>query len=126
MYSIRRVGATLLVLGFAVTLAFFALRVIPGDAISAQLASSGATQEQIAQRRADLGLDQPILVQYAQMLVGLLHGDLGRSLNSGRPATEVVTEQFGATATLAFGALIIAILSGIVLGIFASLSRGAI
>lgn len=122
-YLTRRLGAAILTLWLAVTLAFIAFQVIPGDAIAAQLARSGATPAQIAARRAQLGLDDPIIVQYTRTLAGLLHGDLGRSLMSGRPVSETIGEQFGATLVLASGALVVAVVFGIGLGVWSSASR---
>jgi ABC-type dipeptide/oligopeptide/nickel transport system permease component len=122
-YLTRRLGASVLTLWLAVTLAFIALQVIPGDAIAAQLARSGATPAQIAARRTQLGLDEPIFVQYTRTLAGLLRGDFGHSLTSGRSVSETIGEQFGATLVLAMGALAVAVIVGIGLGIGSSASR---
>ncbi len=123
IYLLRRLGAALLTLWLAVTIAFVALRIIPGDAIAARLAQAGATPTQIQARRAALGLDQPLIVQYAQTLGGLLRGDLGRSLVTGRTVGEIMGEQFGATMILAAGALVVAIIFGIGLGILSAVSQ---
>jgi ABC-type dipeptide/oligopeptide/nickel transport system permease component len=123
IYLFRRLCAALLTIWIAVSLAFVALRLLPGDAIAAQLAQSGATESQIAARRALLGLDQPLLIQYGQTLSGLLRGDFGSSLVSGRPVTTMIAEQVGATAALAVGGLIAAVVIGLGLGIAAALSR---
>ncbi|MFN8451509.1 MAG: hypothetical protein U0521_23720 [Anaerolineae bacterium] len=105
---LRRAGAAVAVLWLAASLAFFALRVLPGDALQAQLQESGASAEVIAERRAALGLDDPLIVQYGRFLGGLLRGDLGVSLLDGRPVTEVIAEQFAPTASLALASLMIA------------------
>jgi peptide/nickel transport system permease protein len=123
IYLFRRLCAAILTIWLAVTLAFVTLRLLPGDAIAAQLAQSGATEGQIAARRALLGLDQPLLIQYGQTLGGLLRGDFGYSLVSGRPVTTIIAEQFGATVALAAGGLAVAIVIGLGLGIAAALSR---
>ncbi|MCC7448981.1 MAG: ABC transporter permease [Anaerolineae bacterium] len=122
IYLFRRLGAAILTLWLAVTLAFIALRIIPGDAIAARLAQVGATPAQIAARRAALGLDQPLIIQYGQMLGGLARGDLGRSLVTDRPVGVIIGEQFGATVVLATGALIVAMIVGIGLGILSAVS----
>lgn len=109
------------VLWLAASLAFFGLRVLPGDALQTQLQESGASAEIIRERRAALGLDDPLLVQYGRFLMGLLRGDLGVSLLDGRPVTEIVAEQFAPTAALALSALVIAALGGIMLGTLAAL-----
>ncbi len=118
-YLIRRIGSALLTLWLALTLAFIALRLIPGDVIAAQLAHSSATSEQIAARRSALGLDRPLLVQYVQTFEALLRGDLGLSITADRPVIEMIGEQFGATVALAVGAMVVAVFSGIGLGVLA-------
>jgi peptide/nickel transport system permease protein len=113
--------SALVVIWLAATLAFFALRVVPGDAISAQLANSGASRDQIERRRVEEGLDEPILVQYLKFMGGLLRGDLGRSLANGQPVTQMIAEQLGPTMVLASAAFVVAALLGFVLGILAAL-----
>lgn len=119
----RRLLRTLAVLWLAVTLAFFALRILPGDALQTQLIQSGAGTATIAQRRAALGLDQPVLTQYGDFLVRLTRGDLGVSLLDGRPVSEIIAQQALPTITLALAALVIAVLLGAVLGITAAAAR---
>jgi ABC-type dipeptide/oligopeptide/nickel transport system permease component len=126
IYWLRRLGAAILTLWLAVTLAFIALRIIPGDAIAARLAQAGATPTQIAARRAALGLDQPLIIQYGQMLGALLRGDLGRSLVTDRPVGVIIGEQFGATVVLAAGALVVAIIAGIGLGVLSAVSASPV
>jgi peptide/nickel transport system permease protein len=125
-YLLRRLGATVLTVWLALTLAFVALRIIPGDAIAAQLARGGASLAQIAARRAALGLDQPMLVQYLQTIGSLLRGDLGRSITSERLVVEMIGEQFGATITLTVGAVIVAVVVGIGLGLVTATARSRI
>ncbi len=126
IYLVRRAAAMLITILLAVTLVFVALRLIPGDAIEAQLAGGGATPAQIALRRAALGLDEPLIGQYGDMLLGLLRGDLGRSLISERPVSEIMAEQFGATVTLTVAALFVAVLLGIGLGLLAALNSSRV
>lgn len=118
---IKQVFAGLGVLWLAATLVFFALRLLPGDAISAQITEGGLSAAQIAERRAALGLDQPVLMQYGRWLAGLLSGDLGVSLLDSRPVTEIVAQQLAPTLALAVSALLTAIMLGIGLGIAAGL-----
>jgi ABC-type dipeptide/oligopeptide/nickel transport system permease component len=122
-YLLRRSGAALLTIWLALTLAFFALRIVPGDAMAARLAQAGASSAQIAERRAVLGLDRPVLIQYLQTLAGTLRADLGSSIVSGRPVSEMIGEQLGATAVLAAGALAVAVVVGVGLGVLAVTSR---
>jgi peptide/nickel transport system permease protein len=108
-----RAQTVLLSLLIAVTITFAVLRVIPGDAVTDTLTRSGASPSLIAERRAALRLDQAWWVQYGQLIGGLLRGDLGLSLMSGRPVAEMLGEQFGATVVLAAGALVIAVVLGV-------------
>ncbi len=112
----QRLLSTLLTIWATVTLAFFALRVIPGDAITNQLLQGGATEAEIAAHRAALNLDSPLWNQYLGYLGGLLQGDLGRSLLSRQPVNVLIAEQFGATIALALSALGTALLLGLGLG----------
>src|SRR5262245_24721280 len=109
-YLLRRLIITLFTLWLAFSLSFVALRLLPGDSIAASLARSGASPEQIAMRRAVLGLDQPILIQYGQTVLALLHGDPGVSLLTGRSVAQMIAEQFGATLSLALGALLVSVI----------------
>lgn len=121
---IRRLLSMALVLWLAATIAFFALRILPGDAIEAQLTQSGAGAETIALRRAELGLDAPLWVQYGQYLSGLLRGDLGYSLLSGQPVSEMIAQQLAPTASLALLALGWAVGLGLLLGSMGAVKIG--
>jgi peptide/nickel transport system permease protein len=105
-FILRRALSALVTLWLAATLAFIALRLAPSDAITLQLTLSGATEQQIAARRAALGLELPLSAQYLNMLSGLLRGDLGVSLVNGRAVSALIGEQLAATLSLALGALI--------------------
>lgn len=122
-FFVRRLAAGLFTLWAASTLAFLALRALPGDAIAAQLALSGATPDQIAARQALIGLDQPLLKQYLDMIGGLLRADPGYSLTSGRAVREMIAEQLPATIVLAGGGLLVGALAGIGLGSLMALAR---
>ncbi len=123
-YCIRRLLTTLVVIWAAATLAFVALRLVPGDAIDATLAQAGAAESEIAVRRAALGLDAPPLEQYLAYMRGLLRGDLGVSLLDRRPVSSILAQQFPSTAMLALSALGIALVLGLGLGFGGAVSRG--
>ena len=76
---------------------------------------------EIERVRQDFGLDQPIHIQYFKFLQGAMTGNLGNSFIFGRPALSLIIERFPATLELATCALIIAIIIGLPLGIFAGL-----
>lgn len=119
-----RLLQVLLVLWLASTLAFFAFHLTPGDPAQTLLAASGAGPEEIARRRAELGLDDPILVQYVRYLADLARGDLGVSWLHSRSVGRMILEQLPATAELALAAILIGTLLGLVLGFLAALYQG--
>ncbi|MFC1870502.1 ABC transporter permease, partial [Chloroflexota bacterium] len=75
---------------------------------------------------AALGLDKPFMVQYQIFLGNALHGDFGTSLRGGRPALELVLERFPATAELAVAGLLIALIIGVPVGVYAAVKRGTV
>jgi len=88
------------------------------------LSESNATAAEIAERRAELGLDQSLLVQYGHYLWRLLRADLGDSLFTGRPVTVTILEQLPATLELAGAAMVVAVVGGLGMGILAAVNRG--
>ena len=122
-YIGRRLVQAAFVLWLAVTLAFVGLQLAPGDPAQALLAASGATPEEIAERRAQLGLDEPFLAQYARYLMDLGRGDLGRSWLHGRPVGRMVLEQLPATVELALAAMLVGVALGLGLGILGAVRR---
>ena len=106
---------------FVITLIAFAiLHLAPGDP-AALLYGTDISAEQLAQIRASWGLDEPISVQYFKWLGNLMHGDLGRSFVDGRPALLVIAERVPATLQLTLCGLLIALVSGLSVGIIAAL-----
>lgn len=104
------VGVTILV--------FLMVRMIPGSVVDQILgAEARATEETKAQMRAFFGLDQPLPIQYARWAGGIVRGDLGNSWRLGLPVSQLIGNGLGVTLQLAAGALVIALLVGIPLGI---------
>lgn len=100
-----RAGALLLVSSAVV---FLATSVLPGDAV--QIRSGGrATGEELAQLRAAAGLDRALPVRYLDWLAGLVTGDLGRSLVTGRPVVDLIGPRVPVTLTVAVAALAVAV-----------------
>ncbi len=122
-YVGRRVLEAIFVLWVAVTLAFVALQLTPGDPAQALLAASGATPEEISQRRAQLGLDDPPLLQYTRYLWDLAQGDLGQSWLHGRSVGRMILEQLPPTAELAMAATMVGVTLGGALGVLAAVYR---
>ncbi|HEX2527527.1 MAG TPA: ABC transporter permease [Geminicoccus sp.] len=108
---------------FAVSVLVFAgTELLPGDLAQVILGQS-ATPETVAAIRAKLNLGDPALVRYWRWLSGILTGDLGNSLASGRPITTVLMPRLGATLFLAATAAVIAVPLAIILGLLSALWR---
>ena len=122
-YLVRRLLLTIPVLLGVATLVFSLIHFIPGDPAQAML-GEGAAPEDVAQLRARLGLDRPLLVQYGSFLQGLAHGDLGVSLRNDQPVLQQIVERMPATAELAFASMAVAVLIALPLGIIAAVWRG--
>lgn len=120
----RRLLQAVFVLWLAATLAFVAMQLTPGDPAQALLAASGATPKEVAERRAQLGLDDPLLVQYARYLLDLIRGDLGQSWLHGRPVGQMILEQLPPTIELSLAAIATGVGLGLGLGILAAVRRG--
>jgi nickel transport system permease protein len=125
VFLLRRLLA-LLALLLGVSFCFFAmLRLGRGDPALdyLRLAQIPPADAAVAQARVTLGLDRPLLAQYADWLGDALRGDLGRSWFSGRPVTEEIAHFLPATLQLAGAALAVVLLLGVPLGIWAALNR---
>jgi len=122
-YAGRRIVQAVFVLWLAATLAFGAMQLTPGDPAQALLAASGATAAEIAERRAQLGLDAPVPVRYVRYLADLLRGDLGQSWLHGRSVGRMIAEQLPATVELALAATVVGVGVGLGLGILGAVRR---
>ncbi|GAA3983162.1 ABC transporter permease [Thermobifida alba] len=111
-----------LLLAAASIAVFAATDVLPGDAAWTR-AAPGATEEQVAELRAQLGLDRPAWRRYADWVGGLLTGDAGTSLVNGRPVADAVAQRAAATAALVAGALAVAAPLMLALGWWAGAAR---
>jgi peptide/nickel transport system permease protein len=110
---------------FGLTLVTFLIgRVMPIDPVIA-IAGDHAPPDVIAAVREQLGLDEPLFVQFWIYLSNLVHGDLGRSVMTSHPVTADIVQFFPATFELATTAIIIAIIIGVPLGVFAAARQGS-
>ena len=124
-YVGRRILAVVPVL-FGVTLAVFSmLFLVPGDPVKIMLAEFVTTPDQIAQMRAQLHLDEPVLKQYGRFVANALRGDLGVSIRSRRPVATEIIENIGSTGQLALASMVVAIGLGVPLGLLAALGRNS-
>jgi ABC-type dipeptide/oligopeptide/nickel transport system permease component len=125
----RRLLLSLPVLLVASVVVFSMLHLVPGDPIDAMLGAAafqtGNTRQDLVERiRQDLGLNDPLPVQYGRWVVGAAHGDLGVSFVRGRPVAELIAERLPSTAQLALASLLFAVVLGLTLGIVAATHRG--
>jgi len=100
-------------------LVFLLVYLIPGSAAAMILGEAGSNPEAIAQVEAQLGLDRPFVVRLVEWMGAALQGDLGTSLQSGRPVADLVAERIPATLSLVAGGLLVAIVLGLSLGVLA-------
>jgi len=124
-YLLRRLALSLPALLGLVLLTFVLSRVVPGDPAAA-LAGDAATPAQIAEIRAQYGLDRPLAEQALIHLKQVVQGDFGRSIFSGRPVAEEILQRLPATLELTFAALLLASLIGIPLGLIAALHHNGL
>ncbi|MFK4790172.1 ABC transporter permease [Microbacterium sp. ZW T5_56] len=118
------VSGGVLLLWAAATASFLLMRVIPGDPVAVMLGPQANVSEDVKQRlQEQLGLDRPVLQQYADYLGGLLRGDFGESFQLRLPVTEVIGRQLGATLQLTLAALAIALALVLVVAIVARTRR---
>jgi dipeptide transport system permease protein len=119
----RRLGTVLLTLLGLVTIVFVMTKVIPGD--EAQVAAgAGATPDQVQRMRVQMGLDQPVIVQYGRYLGKLVQGDLGISVVSHRPVRSDIGAVLPATAQLVILSLSLSLLVAVPLASLAALQSG--
>lgn len=106
-----RVLGAVVVIWAAVTISFFAIKLIPGDPVDVILGPLATiSEDQKQQIRSDLGLDQPLLTQYLSYMAHLLRGDLGTSYQLDQPVAQVLGAALGPTLSLTSVALIFALL----------------
>src|SRR5579862_9472459 len=105
------------------TLVFSLIHLVPGDPAQAMLGESASASD-VADLRARLELDQPLLTQYGHYLAALGHGDLGTSFRFRTPVSREIASRLGATAELAVTAMLVAIAIAIPLGVTGALFRG--
>ena len=125
LYLLRRlVLAAVVVLG-AVTIVFALSTIIPSDPARAALGQE-ATGDQIAQYRHEVGLDQPIWVQYVTYLGRVVHGDFGRSIVTKDFVTDDLGKTIPATLELVIPSIVLSTLVGIISGTASAANRGGI
>lgn len=124
-YVVARLGQALIVLWLAYTVSFVVLYALPSDPVSllAGTDSSDITPEQLDELRSKYGLDRPLVVQYLAQLAGVLTGQFGSSITSGRPVLDVIGEATAPTLQISALALVLAIIGGGAIAVLATYSR---
>ncbi len=122
VYFVRRIITTIPTVLIAAIIAFVLIRLAPGDPALAFVTPT-ATEVEIEEVRRQLGLDQPILIQFVLWLGNVLRGDLGHSFFLGRDVVTAIAERLPATLQLTGLALLFALVVGILSGILAALNH---
>ncbi len=122
-YIIRRLVATIPVMGVVAIFVFSLLYIAPGDP-AAVIAGDLATSDDIARIHAQLGLDEPFLWRFGHWLWGVLHGDLGTSIFTNLPVTQLIAQRLEPTIALTLTTLLVTIAFAIPLGVIAAWKVG--
>jgi peptide/nickel transport system permease protein len=122
-HLVRRLLALVPVAIGVATLTFAIIHLVPGDPVIAMLGETAAPADIVGMRR-QLGLDRPLLTQYAAYLGGLAVGDLGESISYRKPVARLIAERFPATIELAAAGMLVAILLAFPLGLIAGSNPG--
>ncbi len=127
-YLSQRIIAFIPTLLGVTVLVFLAIRLIPGDQITAQLGTEAGmlTDDQRAVLEEYYGLDKPAVEQYFTWLGGAIRGNLGYSIRHGRPVTELIWERFPVTLELAILSVFIALVIGLPIGIMSALRHNTV
>ncbi|MFP3388305.1 nickel ABC transporter permease [Brevibacillus sp. SIMBA_040] len=119
VYIIRRLLQMIPVLLGVILVVFLIMQMVPGDP-AVLLAGEGASAETIAKIRTQLGLDQPIMVQYFHYVTDVATGDLGTSLRSNLPVFDEIMARLPATIELALASIFVTIVLGMIAGIISA------
>lgn len=125
-FVLTRIGLVIPTFIGVTLLAFAMIRVIPGDPIELLVGERGLDPQRHAELRADLGLDKPLLEQYAIYIGNVLQGDMGKSIVTKQPIINEFFTLFPATLELSIAAMLFAVAVGIPAGILAAVRRGSI
>jgi peptide/nickel transport system permease protein len=125
-YLVRRLALSVPVLLGVSIAVFMMMHLIPGDPALAMLRGQPTvTPADIDRIRHQLGLDQPLPVQYLKYISRVLRGDFGESIHSHRPVLEMIREQAWSTVQLALAAMVLAVTMGVVLGTISALRQNS-
>jgi len=123
-YALRRLAATVAVMAVVAFVVFGLLYLTPGDP-AAILAGDAATSDDIRRIREKLGLDQPFHIRFGAWLWALAHGDLGTSIFTNLPVTQLIGQRIEPTLALTGCTLVVAVLIAVTLGVLAAARAGS-
>src|SRR5919107_5804135 len=123
-WLLRRGLQAVMVLAIALTILFFLMRAAPGDPLARATENRPLSAAELATLRARYGLDQPVTTQFVAFLGGLIEGDLGVSIEYGRPVTGLLIERLPATLLLGGSVLLLNFTVGLWLGVRQAVRRG--
>jgi ABC-type dipeptide/oligopeptide/nickel transport system permease component len=106
------------------TVVFGAMRLVPGDPVLLMLQGTPISEGAMEAARAKLGVDRPLIAQYATFLSGAVRGDFGDSFRSRQPVTSLIAAEFPYTLQLAVGGFLVGLVLGTVLGVTAGVRPG--
>ncbi|MCE5244650.1 MAG: ABC transporter permease [Desulfobacteraceae bacterium] len=124
-YVIRKLLLLIPTAFVVLVILFLMLRVVPGDPVMSALGSE-ASEQAVQALRTELGLDQPLYIQFIQYVEGILQGDLGRSLVTRTSITKEIATALPYTMSYAVGSLVVAIVLGILFGVVTAVKRNTI
>ena len=122
-YCARRLLETIPLMLVISIFVFMFIHLLPGDPAQT-LAGKEATVEEVEAIRAEFGLDKPLIVQYFNYMKDLFRGDMGRSLKSNIPVSELIWSRFQFTIQLVCAGLVWAPFAGIFIGVICAIKRG--
>jgi peptide/nickel transport system permease protein len=122
-YIVRRLIATVFVMAFVAFFVFSLLYITPGDPAAA-IAGDLATADDIARIHRQLGLDEPFALRFGTWSWGVLHGDLGISIFTNLPVTQLIAQRLEPTAALTLMTLVVTLCFAIPLGVVAAWKVG--
>ncbi len=127
-YVMARLAGIVPTILLLIVFVVFLIRLLPGDAVDILLADSGGRGGEVSttEIEKELGLDKSIPEEVVSYTVGLARGDLGNSLWSKRPVTDVILSEIGITLELAMLSLVIGVVSGVGIGVLSAVFRGGL
>ena len=127
-WFLKRLGVSLILIWVAASVVFLAIHLVPGDPAELLLSQGGAAPDKamVEELRDQLGLNQPLHIQYAQQMWRMVHFDLGRSMQDDSPVSEEIIRRLPRTLELILAAGVMAVLIGIPGGTAAAMRRGSV